>query len=66
MNNMQLFKLKGHERPITNIIFDINSNTILSSSKDANLVIWNSDDNNDKLITIRCSGAIWDMGINKN
>lgn len=65
MNNMQLIKLKGHERPITNIIFDINSNTILSSSKDANLVIWNSDDNNDKLITIRCSGAIWDMGINK-
>jgi translation initiation factor 3 subunit I len=66
MNNMKLFKLKGHERPITNIKFDISGNNILSSSKDANLVVWNINNNITKIKDIHCSGAIWHTGINKN
>ena len=62
MNNMMISKLKGHERPITNIEIDKNNN-ILSCSKDAKLVIWKGSSNN-KLKIINCSGALWSIGLN--
>ena len=63
MNNMKLFKLKGHERPITNIMYDTSSKYILSSSKDGSMVIW--DENYEILQKIQCSGSIYDTGLNK-
>ena len=53
-----LTKLKGHQRPITNL--NLHNNTLLSTGKDGKLVLWN-ELNNDK--TIACSGSIWLAGI---
>ena len=55
MNANVLIKLKGHERPITNILVD-DKNNLISTSKDSKLLIW------DKYKTIKkvnCSGSIW-------
>ena len=55
MNTDILLKLKGHQRPITNILID-DSNNLISTSKDARLIIWNNY-NTSKVIN--CSGTIW-------
>ena len=55
MNANVLLKLKGHERPITNILID-DKNNLISTSKDSKLLIW------EKYRTIKkvnCSGTIW-------
>jgi len=50
---MMLTKLKGHQRPITNL--NLHNGTLFSTGKDCNMVIWN-----DMISykTISCSGSI--------
>lgn len=49
-----ILKLKGHERPITNILID-EGNNLISTSKDSKLIIW---DNFISSNEIKCSGSI--------
>jgi WD40 repeat protein len=55
MNANILLKLKGHERPITNILVDDNNN-LISTSKDSKLIIWDKYSVSKEII---CSGTIW-------
>jgi len=55
MNTDILLKLKGHQRPITNILID-DTNNLISTSKDSKLIIWN---NYNTSSIVNCSGAIW-------
>lgn len=55
-----ILKLKGHERPITNILID-GSNNLISTSKDSKLIIW---DNYNTSNIIKCSGSIYFVMIN--
>ena len=49
-----ILKLKGHERPITNILID-ESNNLISTSKDSKLIIW---DNYCTSNVIKCTASI--------
>lgn len=51
-------KLKGHQRPITNINLD--NNNIISTGKDGKIVFW---DNLKDSKTISCSGSIGTLGL---
>ena len=55
MNANVLLKLKGHERPITNILID-DKNNLISTSKDSKLLIWEKYRSIKK---VNCSGTIW-------
>tara|TARA_B100000902_G_scaffold390731_1_gene440177 strand:+ start:103 stop:1191 length:1089 start_codon:yes stop_codon:yes gene_type:complete len=55
---MELTKLKGHQRPITNL--NLHNNILFSTSKDCNMAIWDVITN---YKTISCSGSISLSGI---
>ena len=56
---MSLSKLKGHQRPITNL--NLYNNNLLSTGKDGNMVLWDELNVNK---TISCSGSISVSGVN--
>ena len=62
MNKNILMKLKGHERPITNILID-DENNLISTSKDSKLIIWKKYNSS---IKVNCSGSIWYVMVDTN
>lgn len=66
MENSGFIKLKGHERPLTNIVCDIQNKVIYSSAKDQNIVFWNKNDNKYSNTIVKGTGATWVVGYTKD